>query len=313
MQVGLRVDADTLRGTLRGVPALARSCRRHGIGATFFLSLGPDNMGRHLWRLARPGFLKKMLRTRAGRLYGWDILLRGTLAPGPRIGRRAAAAIRALQEGGFETGLHAWDHHRWQSAIARMKAGEVRTQLERAAETFERVTGEAPRCSAAPAWRTTDVALTEKLLFPFAYNSDCRGEEPFLPLLDDGTLGQLQVPTTLPTYDESVGPQASADDYFDGLLVRLAGKRFAVLTVHAEVEGIVALAAFERFVERALAAGHRLVPLAELAAAATSPPTCRMERRTVAGRDGWASWQGERVASAAATAATLVTRPSDPR
>jgi undecaprenyl phosphate-alpha-L-ara4FN deformylase len=293
VRAGLRVDVDTLRGTLRGVPELVRVLGRRGVAATFFFSVGPDNMGRHLWRLARPAFAAKMLRTRAARLYGWDVLLRGTLLPGPVIGRRAGGAIRAAAEAGHEIGLHAWDHHAWQARVERMEGGEIAAHLERGVRLLEALTGTPPTCSAAPSWRCTDAVLRQKRRYPFAYNSDCRGTAPFVPLLDDGTTGQLQLPTTLPTFDERVGRGGvTPEGYYGELLERLAAGGFQVLTVHAEVEGIALSAAFERFVEAAQARGVSFVPLGELAAAGGEPPVGRLERRGIAGREGWICWQG---------------------
>ncbi len=130
MKIGLRIDADTFRGTRDGLPTLYRILRQRSIRASFFFTVGPDNMGRHLRRLVRPKFAAKMLRTRAPRLYGWDILWRGTLVPGPIIGRRLADTLRQASREGHESGVHAWDHHAWQTT--RLGSPAFATQLQQA-------------------------------------------------------------------------------------------------------------------------------------------------------------------------------------
>ena len=61
--IGLKVDVDTLRGTLEGVPRLAALFKKHGVDATFYFSVGPDHTGRALRRGFRRGFAKKVART----------------------------------------------------------------------------------------------------------------------------------------------------------------------------------------------------------------------------------------------------------
>ena len=90
MKIALKVDVDTLRGTLEGVPALLELYQRYGVKATFLFSLGPDHTGRALRRIFRPGFFSKVQRTSVLSHYGLKTLLYGTLLPGPHIGRQGA-------------------------------------------------------------------------------------------------------------------------------------------------------------------------------------------------------------------------------
>ncbi len=292
MEIGLRIDVDTLRGTRYGVPALEKLLAKHHIRASFFFSVGPDNMGRHLWRLLRPRFLWKMMRTRAPSLYGWDILLRGTAWPGPVIGRKLPHVIARAARAGHEAGLHGWDHHAWQARIDSMTDQEISRSLERGVSALTQILGQPPTCSAVPAWKCRNQVLAAKTQFPFAYNSDCRGESIFYPVVAGKTLSQPQIPVTLPTYDEVMGHgDIHRHNYNDYVLSLISDTRLNVLTIHAEVEGIICLEMFDRFLTAAKSMGASLVPLGELLNRTAEIETAAIEPREIPGREGWVACQ----------------------
>jgi undecaprenyl phosphate-alpha-L-ara4FN deformylase len=292
MRVGLRIDVDTFRGTREGVPNLCGLLAEKGTRASFFFSVGPDNMGRHIWRLLRPAFFMKMVRTRASTLYGWDILLKGTLWPGPVIGEKLGKVIRATSDAGHEVGLHAWDHHAWQSHLDRMDSGAIHQALAKGTALLAQILGRSPACSAAPAWKCNDAVLREKTRFAFAYNSDCRGESLFLPVVDGVELPQPQIPVTLPTYDELIGRRGISDgNYNEYMLSLLKPGKLNVLTVHAEVEGIRAVAVFRRFLEMAAAKGIFFVPLSSFLKDERGFDRSSIVAKEIAGREGWVAWQ----------------------
>ena len=81
MNLALKIDVHTYRGTREGVPALAELLKRHDAGATFLFSLGPDHTGRAIRRMFRPGVFRKMQRTSLLSHYGLFTLLYGTVLP----------------------------------------------------------------------------------------------------------------------------------------------------------------------------------------------------------------------------------------
>ena len=292
IDLGLRIDVDTYRGTRTGVPNLLRRLEVHGLKATFFFCVGPDNMGRHLWRLIRPRFLWKMLRTRAASLYGWDILLRGTFWPGPLIGRRLAEVMQRTDRAGHEVGLHAWDHYTWQTHVDAAPPEVLHRWIDLGLRELTRILGRAPRCSAVPGWRGTPAVLRAKETFDFDFNSDCRGRSCFWPVVDDRALSQAQIPVTLPTYDELVGCHGVTDaNYNEALLDQVQPGQLNVLTLHAEVEGIAKQALFARFLDLARDRGISMGPLGDMIKRHPPKDYGRLEPEVIDGREGWVARQ----------------------
>ena len=294
MTVALRIDVDTFRGTRDGLPRLLSALQRRGVRATWFVTLGPDNMGRHVRRLLKPSFALKMLRSGAPNLYGWDIAFRGTLWPGTVISEHLADTLRLPDRAGHEVALHAWDHHRWQVGAESLPDEALDAELARAIAAFTTVYGRPPHACAAPGWRCDDRILALPSSQAFAWRSDARGPAvPFVPSMPDTprigrTFAQPQIPVDLPTYDEGVGRGAGADERWnDMLLARLADGAPHVLTIHAESEGGTKAALFEQFLDRALAAGHQFEPLGDWLTRQPAPHLGRVARGTIPGREGW--------------------------
>ena len=295
MQIALKVDVDTLRGTRAGVPALLHALQRANCGATFLFSLGPDHTGRAIRRLFRPGFLSKVSRTSVLEHYGLRTLLYGTLLPAPDIARRAAGQMRAVRDAGFEVGVHCYDHIAWQDFVAQRDVHWTQRQMRLACERFETVFAAAARVHGAAGWQMNSAAVAFEEQLGFAYASDTRGTEPFVPLIDGRRSRVPQLPTTLPTLDELIGLDGwTVDNVHEALLQRThvhaasSATASQVFTLHAELEGMKLLPVLERILNGWRAQGHELVSLATLCSSLdiAALPACEIVAGTVPGRSG---------------------------
>lgn len=296
VNLAIKVDVDTYRGTREGVPLLMHMLNIRGIKASFYLSLGPDNSGRAIWRIFRPGFINKMMRTRAPGTYGIKTMMYGTLLPAPLIGEGQSWLVQQLIHNGHEVGLHAWDHVTWHDRLWKMPMIRVRTEIKRGVEAFNAVAGSRPLSFAAPAWRISGPAVEALQKEKMVYMSATRGLYPYKPCIYGHTYDLLEIPTTLPTADEILGVDGvDVDNAADFFLEKILKPGLHVWTIHAEMEGMGLSGQFEKILDVCLENGvtfHRLIDVAEnVKASGNQIPEAEIIKKEIPGRAGRVSHQ----------------------
>jgi peptidoglycan/xylan/chitin deacetylase (PgdA/CDA1 family) len=266
IRLALKVDVDTDRGTRIGVPNLAADCREFGAPACFLFSLGPDQTGRAITRIFRPGFFKKVSRTGVVSIYGLRTLLNGTLLPAPHIGRRNTDVLRAVRDEGYEVGIHCYNHYRWQDHVQKMDLAAVRAEFIAARAEFLRIFGTEAHTAGAAGWqsnaRSREVYDEAGLL----YASDTRNGPPFFPRLGGRVFQTLEIPSTLPTFDELLGRRGYPDDRIvPHYLSLLNPGQPNVLTIHAEIEGMGKRTLFRALLRACAARNVQFMQLDDLA------------------------------------------------
>jgi undecaprenyl phosphate-alpha-L-ara4FN deformylase len=260
-RLALKVDVDTHAGLRDGVPVLLDLFRRHGLSAAFFVSFGPDHSGRALLRVfRRPGFLTKMLRTKALSTYGWRTILSGTILRGHLIGPSFPQRLERILHEGHELGLHGYDHVLWHDNLLTLPKARIQDEFMRGFEAFRRAVGRSPSASAAPGWQCNTESLAVQDELSLLYHSDTRGEEPYLPQSGGRVFNTLEIPTTLPTWDE-IWEARAPSDVPQHLISQLKLDRLNVLTLHAEIEGRVQQKPFEQLLKRCRELDVRFVRL----------------------------------------------------
>jgi len=289
--LAIKIDVDTDRGTRVGVPNLLNLFDEFGIKATFLFSLGPDNTGRAIKRIFRPGFLTKVSRTSVVSTYGLRTLLNGVLVPGPHVGRRNEGVMRLARDSGHEVGIHCYDHIRWQDGLAKMTRDEVYEEFGKARKEFERIFGEPAKTAGSAGWQANNFSLAAYDSAHLLYASDARGTRPFIPRANGTVFKTPQIPTTLPTLDELLGrPEYPEERIVSHYLSLLQPEVLNVLTIHAELEGMKQIALFRSFLEQVRDRRIQVKRLGDVAGDLiknhSSIPRCDLISGTVDGRSG---------------------------
>jgi undecaprenyl phosphate-alpha-L-ara4FN deformylase len=295
MKLALKIDVDTLRGTLEGVPPLVEVLKKHGARATFLFSLGPDHTGRAIKRVFRPGFMKKVSRTSVVDHYGIKTLLYGTLLPGPDIGKRGGDIMRSVRDAGFECGIHTFDHIKWQDYVAHQNEAWTEREMQKAFDRFAEIFGEPAKTHGAAGWQMNRHAYRMEQRLGFDYCSDGRGAYPFIPVVNGEVIACPQLPTTLPTLDELIGVDGlTAQNVAEHMLSLTTSPANHVYTLHAELEGMKLLPVFDAMLTGWKAQGYELCTTAEVfhSLDIDTLPYCEVLTAEIPGRSGTLATQG---------------------
>jgi undecaprenyl phosphate-alpha-L-ara4FN deformylase len=297
IRLALKVDVDTDRGTREGVPNLLADLNEFRVPACFLFSLGPDQTGRAITRVFRPGFFKKVSRTSVVEIYGVRTLLNGTLLPAPHIGRRNAEVMRRVRDAGFEVGIHCYNHYHWQDHLAHMSATETAAEFAAAREEFRRIFGHEAHVAGAAGWQSNGRSRAVYDRAGLLYASDSRGASPHFPRIDGHVFQTLEIPTTLPTLDELMGRPEFPDARIAGHLATLLREdRVNVFTLHAEIEGMGRRGLFREAMSQWRQRGAQFIRLddyaRELLASRSTISVCDQHMASIDGRSGVVATQG---------------------
>jgi undecaprenyl phosphate-alpha-L-ara4FN deformylase len=295
-RLALKVDVDTDRGTREGVPFLLQELQTRRLPACFLFSLGPDQTGRAITRIFRPGFFAKVNRTSVVEIYGLRTLLNGTLLPAPHIGQRNGEIMRRVRDAGCEVGIHCYNHYHWQDHLARMSLPDVTREFICARAEFRRIFGVEAHTAGAAGWQSNALSRAVYDQAGLLYSSDTRGTTPFFSRIGATTFQTLEIPTTLPTLDELMGrPEYPDSAIVPHLLSLLRSDVLNVLTIHAEIEGMGRRELFRDLLDVLLARGVELVRLADIARELlrdrAAIPVCEQTMAAVDGRSGLVAMQ----------------------
>jgi undecaprenyl phosphate-alpha-L-ara4FN deformylase len=285
--ISLKIDIDTYRGLKDGVPVLIRLLRKHDVKGTFFISLGPDRSGRAIFNIFRRGFLKKMLRTNATKLYGVRTMLYGTLLPAPVMSRKLPEVMKSIADEGHEAGVHAWNHRLWQDKLDKLPEERIRDEFEKSFAAFREIFGFEPKSTAAPAWYCNKPSLHVQDSLGLDYCSDCRLGSPFYPRIGDAVFKTLQIPANQPCIEELVGLDSVTHDNLVEKQVSCLGDSVPnVISVHAEVEGGAYAAQFDELLRRTISMGYEYVLMRDIAHESENAPVRDLVYVNLPGRSG---------------------------
>jgi peptidoglycan/xylan/chitin deacetylase (PgdA/CDA1 family) len=224
----VRVDIDTVKGLVDGVPVLLDILEEFGVRGTFFASVGTDTTARAFLVSTR---LKRHVAINPVRKYG----------PGEIIGslwglnfQSHGDEFREIERRGHEVQLHCFNHLEWIRRIETASQPEAKELIERGMREFEKIFGRRPTAFASPAFMVTEAVLDAEEELGFKYASDYHRDGDCVPF-DEGRR-VLQIPVNAPLIEDLVVDGAGDESIVSTMDQIIGGNSLTVIYLHPSYE-----------------------------------------------------------------------------
>jgi peptidoglycan/xylan/chitin deacetylase (PgdA/CDA1 family) len=224
----VRVDIDTVKGLVDGVPVLLDILEESGVRATFFASVGTDTTARAFFdspRLKRHRAINPVKKYGSGELIGSLVGLNF---------QSHGTEFRKIDEKGHEIQLHCFNHLDWIRKIENVNKADAISLIEKGVTGFEEIFGRRPTAFASPAFKVTEAVLDAEEELGFDYASDYHRDGDCIPF--DGGRRVLQIPVNAPLIEDLVAGGAGDDSIISSMAQIIVKNTLTVIYLHPSYE-----------------------------------------------------------------------------
>ncbi len=152
MSFTLRIDLESNKGIVLGLPKLLDLLNKYGFKASFYLTMGGESnvfeILKHRGKIPSAG-------TRSIKIFSFFEKIRMLFFPRDFVGKNLKIIKRILDEG-HELGIHGWKHRRWTRALDEIDVG---SELDLAFSRYELIFGTKAISFCSPAFRTNSKSI----------------------------------------------------------------------------------------------------------------------------------------------------------
>lgn len=287
--VGLKIRIDSNKALMEALPSLIEIMNKYQIQYTLFVSSGKAGLGESPLALINPFWYKEITKSKQLAIEGFENVFSGLFLPSKEICKNGETILSELKEKGVDLGSGGFWPPKWIKGVLKRDDELISQLYSKSIDEFEKVFKTKCTSFSAPSFFCSNASMLEKEKFYFDFSSDCRGTDPFFPVIDTKVLKTPQVPVTLPLISEWLcAGNGDIQSYYNFLLNEITKQKYPVFEILPLYELVSFRKEFEDFLEKAAKSGIVFVSLREflgLRIAEEKPlPRCTLSYGLIEGR-----------------------------